>query len=154
MSDFSMSPRLAPGPLARIVRNGARDMATGADSPGVEALLAEILRTQPRVNGQYLAYPYTVASGFMQQIIPYDENRTALILAVPNLAVTPPLPSYLFEQGPNIATAMDSSVLPRCMVAPQNQQLIFYTVPTNAITVVAQFGANVSGVIFVCTLGV
>lgn len=134
------------GILNTMIMNSVQQASTPGGMEDMSGLLAAILKTQAKGSAKYRIYPFFVAAGNSQQILPDNPQRTALIVSVTGTG-----PIFLdLEQGPLSPTASQDTILARCITvssAPNVQPLFdFFVSPTNAITVVAS-GVDAVGVL-------
>lgn len=123
--------------------------SSGATPPDSLALLAQMLLLMRRKNCNYTAYPFSLPAQSVQQILPQNTNRKALVISFNNAAV-----GFLFE--PSNANALDlSTQLPLLAnytsrsVIPISGLLIFdlNVAPSNPVTIVNTNAFAVTGVI-------
>lgn len=108
-------------------------------------LLAALIKTQPKAASNFVTYPYSIASGNAQQVLPSNPLRTSLVIALN--VVSSATVFVLLDQGPISQSALQTTDTPRCLqVDSANTPFIFFVAPTNAITLLAAVG-DIQGVI-------
>ncbi len=115
----------------------------GTGMPDISGLLAAILQTQQRASAKYRIYPFNVASGFSQQILPENVDRVSLVLA----SLTAGGAGFLFDQGALTPIPSNSSDIPRTFFLQSTNVLPLLTAPTNPVTVLGLLGNAAVGVL-------
>jgi hypothetical protein len=134
-----------------LTRTTATVLRTGSAAPAefdVGTFLAN-WKNYSRASGNYRTYPYQVGDNQMQQIVPQNLLRTALILvAFGPLALNRGF--FLLDEGPLDLSPLNPVFLARAIPVLGDSPQIFPVAPTNPVTVLSPPGnGSITGVIIV-----
>lgn len=134
--------------LNEIIRSAQMNIQTGS-SDGVDGLLAAILMSQAKCNGNYRAYPFEIGAGKVQQILPQNDSRVGLMVSISTIT-TVPVAGVLLEAGPmNAEDATGDNINRSIQINSAIQTIMDFNVSaTNPITLVSCNNIAVRGVIF------
>lgn len=137
--------------IGHTIATGIQQMQQNGGEPDPLMLLAQMLKKQSVSATKYRIMPFSLATGRIQQILPENPFRKALLI-VPDPALE--IAVYLSEgptdvdvpfDGPNDVRLKSSFKLVLDTTFPQPFQ--FFVAPTNPITLITAYDMPVTGVI-------